>query len=101
MAANIMHSERAIQMSVFVVRAFVRMRQILGAQGDLAAKLADLEKKLTRRLNSHETAIVGVLRQIMRLLNPQPKPDVPHKQIGFHLRESMTRYLIKRARTRK
>ena len=98
MAANIMHSERAIQMSVFVVRAFVRMRQMLGAQRDLAAKLADLEKKLTRPLNSREAAIVGVLRQIMRLLNPSPKPEPPRKQIGFHLRESMTKYLIKRAR---
>ena len=101
MAANIMHSERAIQMSVFVVRAFVRMRQMLGAQGDLAAKLADLEKKLTRRLNSHETAIVDVLRQIMRLLNPPSRPEPPRKQIGFHLRESTIKYLIKRARTRK
>jgi len=98
MAANIMHSERAIQMSVFVVGAFVRIREMLGAQRDLAAKLADLEKKLTHRLNSHERAIVDVLRQIMRLLNPPSRPEPPRKQIGFHLRESITKYRIKRAR---
>ena len=48
MAANILRSERAVQMSVFVVRAFVRMRQMLAAQRDLAVKLADLEKQLDR-----------------------------------------------------
>jgi hypothetical protein len=62
MAANIIRSERAIQMSVFVVRAFIRMRQMLIAQKDLASKLADLEKKLTARLDVHETAITEVLR---------------------------------------
>ena len=98
MAANIMHSERAVQMSVFVVRAFVRTRQMLGAQRDLAPKLADLEKKLTHRLNSHETVIVGVLRQIMRLFNPPSKPEPPPKQIGFHVRESAGKYLVKRPR---
>lgn len=83
MAANILRSERAIQMSVFVVRAFVRMRQLLGTQRELAVKLADLEKKLTVRLDTHETAIVDVLRQIMRLLNPSEEPEPPRKQIGF------------------
>ena len=98
MAANILHTERAIQMSVFVVRAFVRIRQMLGTQRDLAAKLASLEKKLTVRLNSHEAAIVDVLRQIMRLLNPSSKREPPRKQIGFHVRESMAKYLVKRGR---
>ena len=84
MAANILRSDRAIQMSIFVVRAFVRMRQILGAQRDLALKLAWMEKKLTARLNTHELAIVDVLRQIMKLLNPPDEPVSPSKKIGFH-----------------
>lgn len=86
MAANILRSKRAIQMSVFVVRAFVRMRQMLIAQKDLARKLAELEKKLTARLDVHETAITEVLRQIMRLLGPplEPEPEPPKKRrIGF------------------
>jgi hypothetical protein len=95
MAANILRSERAIQMSVFVVRAFVRMRQMLGTQRELAERLAELEKKLTARLNAHEAAIVDVLRQVMRLLAPPDEPEPPHKQIGFHVRESRSKYKVK------
>jgi leucyl aminopeptidase len=81
MAANILRRERAIQMSVFVVRAFIRMRQMIIQQQGLARKLAELEKKLTERLDVHETAITEVLRQIMRLLSPPPEsePHVPYK----------------------
>lgn len=92
MAANVLSSPQAIQMSVFVVRAFVRMRQILSAPHDLAQKLAELEAKLTARLDGHETAITEVLQQIMLLLNPPQTPDLnpepPAKQIGFHVREN-------------
>lgn len=98
MVANILRSERAIQMSVFVVRAFVRMRQLLATQRDLAAKLAELEKKLTARLDTHEIAIVDVLRRIMRLLNPSYEPVPAKKGIGFHVRESAARYGTKRGR---
>ena len=93
MAANILRSERALQMSVFVVRAFVRMRQLLSTRQELVAKLADLEKKLTVRLDTHETAIVDVLRQIMMLLNPPSEPEGPKKRIGFTAREKRARYL--------
>jgi len=93
MAANILRSERAIQMSVFVVRAFVRMRQMLGTHQELTAKLADLEKKLTIRLDTHETAIVDVLRQIMMLLNPPNEPEEPKKRIGFTAKERRAKYL--------
>jgi len=89
MAANILRSERAIQMSVFVVRAFIRMRQMIIQQQGLARKLAELEKKLTERLDVHETAITEVLRQIMRLLSPPPEsePEPPKKRIGFLVEE--------------
>jgi len=87
MAANILRSERAIQMSVFVVRAFVRMRQILIGQKDLARKLAELEKELTTRLDVHETAINEILRQIKRLLSLPPESETPKKRIGFLVEE--------------
>jgi hypothetical protein len=88
MAANILHSEKAIQMSVFVVRAFVKMRAMITTQKDLAGKLAALEKALTRRLNIHERVISDIIQQIMSLLNPPPpEPDPPRKQIGFLVRE--------------
>ena len=83
MAANILRSERAIQMSVFVVRAFIRMRQMLVEQRGLARKLAALEEELTARLDVHETAINEILGQIRRLLSPPPEPEPPKKRIGF------------------
>ena len=84
MAANILHSDKAIQMSVFVVRAFVKMRAMITTQKDLAGKLAALERSLTRRLNIHERVISDIIQQIMSLLNPPPpEPDPPRKQIGF------------------
>ena len=96
MAANILRSLQAVEMSVFVVRAFVRMRQMLSAPHDLSWKLTELEAKLTARLDGHETAITEVLQQIMLLLNPPPVPDQPHdpptKQIGFHVRERSPKY---------
>jgi hypothetical protein len=49
--------------------------------------LADLEKKLTKRLDGHETAITEVLQQIMVLLNPPLGPDLPRKELGFHVKD--------------
>ena len=85
MAANILNSARAVQMSIFVVRAFAKMRESLRAAPDLARKLAALEKKLTGRLDVHEAAIVGVLQELMKILNPpHGPPPPPKKKIGFH-----------------
>jgi hypothetical protein len=62
MAANVMNSPEAVRMSVLVVRAFVKMRDLLGGTKELARQLADLEKKLTARLDGHEVAIVEAIR---------------------------------------
>jgi len=86
MAANVLNSPRAVQMSVFVVRAFLKMRELLGGTKELARQLRALEAKLTARLDGHETAIVDVLQRIMRLLDPPPAPEPPRRQIGFHAR---------------
>jgi phage regulator Rha-like protein len=84
MAANILSSPQAIQMSVFVIRAFVKMRGLLTDTRELAKKLASLETELKTRLDSHETAIVEVLQRIMQLLDPPPAPATPDKEMGFH-----------------
>jgi phage regulator Rha-like protein len=84
MAANILNSPRAVQMSIFVVRAFAKMRDALRGTPELAKKLAALEKKLTKRLDTHEAAIVEVLHEVMQILNPSPLPEPERKQIGFH-----------------
>jgi ORF6N domain len=83
-AANVLRSPRAVQMSVFVIRAFVRMRQTLLGTRELAEKLAALEKKLTSRLDLHEAAIVEVLQELMQILNPPPPLPEPAKpRIGL------------------
>ncbi len=85
MAANVLNSPRAVQMSIFVVRAFAKMRETLLGTRELAKKLAALEKKLTSRLDVHETAIVEVLQELMQILNPPPPPPEPaRRRIGFH-----------------
>ena len=84
-AANVLRSSRAVQMSVFVIRAFVKMRETLLGTRELAKKLAVLEKKLTSRLDVQEAAIVQVLQEIMQILNPPPSPpEPPRRRIGFH-----------------
>ena len=84
-AANVLRSPRAVQMSVFVIRAFVKMRETLLGTRELAKKLTALEKKLTSRLDAHEVAIVEVLQELMQILNPSPPPPSPPKpRIGFN-----------------
>jgi hypothetical protein len=85
MAANILNSPQAVQMSVFVVRAFVKMRAVLTDTRELARKLASLETELKARLDTHEGAIVDVLQRIMALLDPPPPPEPPAKEMGFHV----------------
>ena len=86
MAANVLNSPEAVRMSVFVVRAFVQMRDLLGGTKELARQLADLEKKLTARLDVHESVIVDVLRRVMEILDPPPPPpESPRRRIGFHV----------------
>jgi hypothetical protein len=86
MAANILNSAEAVRMSIFVVRAFIEMRELLGGTKELARQLADLEKKLTARLDGHEVTIIEVLRRVMDILDPPPPPpEPPRRQIGFHV----------------
>ena len=84
MAANILNSPEAVRMSIFVVRAFIEMRELLGGTKELAKQLAALEKKLTARLDGHEAAIIEVLRRVMDILDPPPLPEPPKREIGFH-----------------
>jgi hypothetical protein len=84
MAANVLNSRRAVQMSVFVVRAFLKMRALLGDNRDLAQKLAALEKELKKRLNVHEGVIVTILQRVMNIIDPPALPPPPPKpRIGF------------------
>jgi hypothetical protein len=75
-AANVLRSPRAIEMSLYVVRAFVQLREMLTSNKELAQRLDELERKLA----THDQAITGILKTIRELMNP----PVPKKRpIGF------------------
>ena len=78
MAANILHSERAVQMSVFVVRAFVRLREHIAANAAILKRLAEIDRTLLQ----HDTALLDLYEKLLPLL--QPLPDPPKRRIGFH-----------------
>ena len=102
MAANVLNSPRAVQMSVFVVRAFVKMRETLAQNKELAAKLAELERNLTDRLDDQEQAIVHILGEIKKLMEPVP-PDAESasREMGFHVKEEPPAYVPKVPKPRK
>jgi hypothetical protein len=96
MAANVLDSPLAVQMSVFVVRAFIRMRATLADTRELARKLADLERDLKARLDVHESAIVGILQRVMEVLAPPALPARrPRRRIGFGVKEAGPRYRVR------
>ena len=83
MAANVLNSPHAVQMSVFVVRAFLKMRALLGDKRELAQKLASLETELKKRLDVHEAVIVTILQRVMDIIDPPLTPQPPKPRIGF------------------
>ena len=96
MAANVLNSKQAVQMSVFVVRAFIKMRVVLSDNRGLARKLAALEKELKDRLDVHEAAIVTILQRVMDIIDPPALPEPPKKAIGFQVKEGKARYVVQR-----
>ena len=89
MLASVLNSEVAIQASVRVVRAFVRLRDMVSGNMQLAVKLAEME----RRLDSHDTALVELFAALKRMLEREAKPK---REIGFHVRERGARYRTKK-----
>jgi len=76
MAATVLNSERAIEMSVFVVLAFVRMRRAIAGNRHILTKLAELE----RRLESHDAEIQDLMDAIRELMSPE---EPQRRRIGF------------------
>jgi len=70
MAATILNSPRATEMSVFIVRAFVELREALATHKELAKRLDELESRLERKLATHDQAITGILEAIRQLMAP-------------------------------
>ncbi|MFZ4395616.1 MAG: ORF6N domain-containing protein [Kiritimatiellia bacterium] len=93
MAATVLNSRQAVEMSVFVVRAFVKMREQLMTTAALANRLAEVEKVLL----THDSALQELYQTIRPLLLPPPETDRP--KIGFGVHEPRATYRIRRKRT--
>jgi hypothetical protein len=91
MLSSVLGSPRAIQVNIAIMRAFVRLRQILATHVELARKLEELERKYDDQFR----AVFDALRELM---NP---PDPPRKEIGFHVREPGVRYRVRRRKQEK
>jgi hypothetical protein len=76
-AANILRSDRAIAMSLYVIRAFIEQREKLAANAAILKRLAEIDKTLLE----HDTALRDIYQELLPLLAPPPEP--PRRQIGF------------------
>ena len=88
MAATVLNSARAIQISVHVVRTFVRLREMVATNKELARKLEELEARIEKRLTTHDQAIAGILQAIRQLMAP---PEPSKRPIGFVVPEDKRR----------
>ena len=77
MAANVLRTERAVQMSVFVVRAFIRLREQVATNTSVVVRISDIEKRLLR----HDQELLDLYLKLQALIEP---PDPPKRRIGFH-----------------
>jgi len=80
MAATILNSSHAIEMSVYVVRAFVQLREVLASNKELGRRFAQLETRLDKKLTTHDEAIAAILSAIRQLMHP---PVPKRRPIGF------------------
>ncbi len=76
--ANVLQTDRAIAMSVYVIRAFIEQREKLAANAAILKRLAEIDKTLLE----HDTALREIYQKLLPLLAPPPEP--PRRQIGFH-----------------
>lgn len=79
-AANVLNSPRAVAMGVYVVRAFVKLRELLASNKELARRLDELETRIEKKLATHDEAIAAILSAIRQLMNP---PAPRRRPIGF------------------
>lgn len=80
MAATVLNSPRAVEVSIYVVRAFVQLRELLAGHKELAKRLDQLEARMERKLLTHDQAIAGILDAIRQLMAP---PAQKKRPIGF------------------
>ena len=88
MPSSVLNSPRALQVNIEIMRAFVRLREVMATSRELAQKLGELE----RRIAGHDEEIQTIFEAIRQLMRP---PEPPRKEIGFHIKEDGLPYRIK------
>jgi hypothetical protein len=87
MLSSVLNSERAVKVNIAIMRAFVRLRQALDINRELAKKFSELE----RRIGKHDEEIAAILEAIQQLMAP---PEKPRREIGFHVCKTPARYRV-------
>lgn len=93
MLSSVLSSERAVKVNIAIIRAFVRLRETLETNRELARKFEELEA----RVGGHDRQIAAIIDAIRQLMAP---PEKPRREIGFHVREKSPRYRIRPASKR-
>jgi hypothetical protein len=89
MLSSVLNSERAVKVNIAIMRTFVKLRQTLETNRELAQKFSELD----RRVGKHDEGISAILEAIRQLMAP---PEKPRREIGFHVRERATRYRVRK-----
>jgi hypothetical protein len=79
-AANILNSSQAIEVGIYVVRAFIRLREFLASHQELSQRLDELEERVERKIESHDQAITGLIKTLRQMMVP---PEIKKRPIGF------------------
>lgn len=91
MLSSVLNSERAVKVNIAIMRAFVKLRETLETNRELARKFSDLEK----RVGKHDEKIAAIIEAIRQLMLP---PEKPRREIGFHVRDKSARYRARNGR---
>ncbi len=87
MLSSVLNSDRAIEVNIEIMRAFVRLRKMLESHKELAQKIEKLEKKYDEQFR--------IVFDAIRALMTQPEPKKKKKEIGFHVKEKIAKYGLK------
>ncbi|MFH0990364.1 MAG: ORF6N domain-containing protein [bacterium] len=94
MLSGVLHSARAVQMNIAIMRTFVKLREIFSTHKELAQKLIELEERIER----HDAEIHAIFEAIRRLMQP---PEKSRRQIGFKVEEPIAKYTARRKKSAK
>jgi len=91
MLSSILNSPRAVKVNIAIMRAFVKLREMLETNRELAHKFSELQQ----RVGKHDEEIAAIINAIRQLMAP---PERPRREIGFHVREKAPRYRTRNSR---